>query len=246
MRENGLLASKQAWNAADTLDESRLWNGRSVTDLDERMAVQSVNVITSGWPFKNQSATIGFIPPADTLDQIAQRLAVGNLGWMEAHQQAINFYRQRGDLASVEREYKTVLSMYPHIIQQYMDLAALYFQQKRFDEMKDILLRSLQVVPTLPAYSALGNILLDKGDPGGALTYFEKMDTFVQNPDEKLQNGYRISYAYARAGEFRKAKDRLAEVLRIKPDFQPALQLLTEINRQMDRKEAATKTPTPQ
>ena len=246
MRENSLLAARQEWNAADTLDEDDLWKERFVTDLDERMAIQSVNVITSGWPFKSHSATIGFIPPTDTLNQIAQKLAVGKLGWLEAHMQAINYYRQRGDWASIEWEYKTILSLYPHIIQPYLDLAAVYFQQERFDDMKTLLLRSLQVVPTLPAYSALGNILLDKDDPVGALKYFEKMDTFVQNPSEKLQNGYRISVAYARAGEYQKAKERLVEVLRLKPDFQPALQLLTEINRRMEERKSTPTMRTPQ
>lgn len=232
MRESGLLATRQEWNSADTLNEEDLWKNRCVTDLDEQMAVQSVKVITSGWPFKTQSATIEFIPLTDTLNWIAQSLAVGKLGWLDAHMQAISFYRQQGNWTNAEWEYKTIVTMYPHLIEPYLNLASIYFQQRRFDEMKTILLHSLQIEPTLQACSALGHIMLDKGDPVGALKYFEKMDSFVQDPNEKLQNGYVISIAYVKAGEFQKAKARLNEILRISPDFQPALKLLTDINKQ--------------
>ena len=245
MRENGLLASQNEWSSADTISDDALWDKRLVTDLDERMATQSVNVITSGWPFKNQSATIGFIEPTDTLNRIAQSLATGKLGWMEAHMQAADFYRQRGDWAHVEWEYKTVLSMYPHIVQLYLDLASLYFQTRRLDDMKSILLRSLQVAPTLQAYNALGHIMLDKGDPRGALSYFEKMDEFYQTPDERVQYGYTIGYAYARAGEIPRAQQRLTEILKAKPNFQPAQKLLADINKQLEQKKSTAMPANP-
>jgi tetratricopeptide (TPR) repeat protein len=236
MRASGLFATRQEWNSADTLNEEELWKNRYVTDLDEQMAIQSIKVITSGWPFKTQSATIEFIPPTDSLDWIAQSLAVGKLGWMDAHMQAISYYRQRGNWTNVEWEYKTIVNMYPHLIEPYLNLASMYFQQRRFDEMKTILLRSLIIEPTLQAYKALGHIMLDKGDPVDALKYFEKMDNFVQDPNEKLQNGYVISFAYAKAGEFQKSKARLTAILKTRPDFQPALQLLTDINKQPEKK----------
>jgi tetratricopeptide (TPR) repeat protein len=234
MHENGLLATRQEWDSRDTANEDELWNKRFVTDLDELMARQSIRVITSGWPFKEQSATIEFIPPTDTLNHLAQMLAIGKLGWLEAHVEAVQYYRQREDWKNVEREYKTVISMYPHVIQPYMELASVYFKLKQLDDMKSVLLQSLQVVPTLPAYTALGHIMLDKGDPIGALKYLVKADDFYQNPTEKLQNDYTISIAYLRAGDFQKAKQRLAALLRTKPDYQPALQLLADINRQAE------------
>jgi len=236
MHNNGLLASRQEWNFADTINDNALWGNRAVTDLDEQTGIQSVKVISSGWPFKKQSASVELVPSTDTLNQIAQNLAIGKLGWMDAHLQAISFYRRREDWTNVQREYKTIIDLYPHIIDLYMDLAAVDFNQLRFDAMKEILLRSLKISPTLAAYSALGNIMLDKGDPAGALKYFDQMDNFPQNPNERLQNGFRMSFAYAEAGQSEKAKALLNELLRIKPDFSPALQLLTNIDKQLEKK----------
>jgi tetratricopeptide (TPR) repeat protein len=236
MREHGLLASQHEWMVADTLNEGKLWQSRCVTDLDELMGIQSVNVVTSGWPFKTQSPTIEYIDPNDTLKQIAQSLATGKLGWMDAHMLAIDFYRQRNDWLKVEQEYKTLINMYPHTVGLYMQLAKVYFDNRRFDDMKIILLRSLQIYPTLLAYHALGNIMMDKDDPVSALKYFEKTDDFVQTPDEKLQNEYTMSTAYIRAGELQKARARLLHILNEKPNFEPALRLLNMVNDQIEMK----------
>jgi tetratricopeptide (TPR) repeat protein len=186
MRTRGLLATQQEWKSADTLNEKNLWQNRCATDLDEQMGIQSVKVVTSGWPFKHQAPTIEYISPADTLNQSAQLLAIGKTGWMDAHLLAIDFYRQRGDWTRVEQEYITIIDRYPHVIDLYMQLAKVYFDRRQFDDMKIILLRSLQIYPTLLAYQSLGNIMMDKGDPVSALKYFEKMDNFLQDPDEKL------------------------------------------------------------
>jgi tetratricopeptide (TPR) repeat protein len=100
---------------------------------------------------------------------------------MDAHLLAIDFYRQRGDWTRVEQEYITIIDRYPHVIDLYMQLAKVYFDRRQFDDMKIILLRSLQIYPTLLAYQSLGNIMMDKGDPVMALKYFEKMDDFLQD-----------------------------------------------------------------
>jgi predicted Zn-dependent protease len=68
------------------------------------------------------------------------------------------------------------------------------------------------------------------------LRYYEKVDDFYQSPKERIQNGYAISFAYAKAGEFEKAKARLQGLLKMVPDFQPAQQLLMEVNRDLGKK----------
>ncbi|MBX2993083.1 MAG: hypothetical protein KF749_18175, partial [Bacteroidetes bacterium] len=50
MRENGLLASADDWTARDTISDSWLWEARSLTEIDERIARRRTEVLTSGWP----------------------------------------------------------------------------------------------------------------------------------------------------------------------------------------------------
>ena len=167
------------------------------------------------------------------LGRIAQREASGELDWRKAHEEAIHFYQRQGDTEKLEREYKALLSQVPLDLDIYIDLARVYLQEKNFDAMIVILIRSIEVHPTIQAYRTLGDVLLlQKGDPNGSLRYYEKVDDFYQSPKEKVQNGYAISFAYAKAGEFEKAKARLQGLLTMVPDFQPAQQLLMEVNRE--------------
>jgi tetratricopeptide (TPR) repeat protein len=236
MRDHGLLAARQEWNSVDTVNDDKLWEERSVTELDDRIAARHTEILTSGWPFKEQATASDVIPDTTMLGGIAQKEATGELDWRKAHAEVISFYKRQKDLNRLEREYKALLSQVPLDLELYIDLARVYFQEKRFDEMTNILLRSIEIYPTIQAYRTLGDVLLlQKGDPIGSLRYYEKVDGFYQSPTEKLQNGYAISFAYARAGEFQKAKARLQELLKATPDFQPARQLLIEVNKEQEK-----------
>jgi tetratricopeptide (TPR) repeat protein len=121
-----------------------------------------------------------------------------------------------------------------------MQLARVYFDQRLFEDMKTVLLRSLKIYPTLLAYRSLGNIMMDKGDLASALNYFERVNDFLRSPEEKLQDEFILCYAYARAGEQLKAKNRLLQILNEKPDFEPALQLLANVNKQIESRQRPT------
>ncbi|MBF8248073.1 MAG: hypothetical protein HW374_873 [Bacteroidetes bacterium] len=216
------------------MNENRLWKNRCVTDLDERVAARRTEVLTSGWPFKDQFPTVDPIPATDTLGQIAEKATEGQLDWKSAHKSAISFYTRRGDRQSVEREYMAISNQIPLDPEPYMELARMYFEQQRFSEMEAVLLASLKVEPTIQAYRTLGDMALQKGDAPAALSFYEKMDRFTQSTAERIQNGYMTSIAYARTKQFEKAKERLLQVLKLRPDYQPAIQLLIEVNKQSE------------
>ena len=231
MREHQLMASAGEWNVADTLNEDRLWNARNVTLLDDRAAARSVEILTSAWPFRGEAVSPPEIPPGDTLGRIAGELATGHIDWNKAHEQAIAFYEHRGDLAGEAAEYEAMISEIPLDLQLYLDLAKVYFRAKRFDALAGTLLRSLDIYPTLQAYRTLGDVfLLQQGDPAGSLKYYERMGDFAQSPQERLQNDFALCYAYAKAGEIAKAKERLQGMLAVHPGFAPAQELLRELN----------------
>ena len=237
MRRHGLLATQQEWSSNDTINDDKLWEERSVTELDERMAARHKEILTSGWPFKEGAIAPYAVPDTTVLGRIAQKEASGELDWRKAHEEVIRFYQRQGDRNELEREYKALLSQIPLDLDLYIDLARVYFQGKNFDAMINILNRSIEIYPTIQAYRTLGDVLLlQKGDPIGSLRYYEKVDDFYQSPKERIQNGYAISFAYAKAGEFEKAKARLQGLLKIVPDFQPAQQLLMEVNRDLGKK----------
>lgn len=230
MRGHGLLGTRREWLAFDTLNENRLWEDRSVTVLDERIAMYNTTILTSGWPFKNQMPSDIVVPTEDTLGQIARKVAINKLDWTGAHEEAINFYRRRGDLGDVEREYKVILSEFPLDLELYLDLAKVYLAENRLDKMEATMKGSLDVYPTIQAYRTLGDIMMQRGDAADAAKYYENMDNFRQDSQEKIRNSMALSYAYVKCREFQKAKERLVEILSTAPDFKPAAELLRFVN----------------
>lgn len=230
MQRHGLLESKNAWAAADTISDVRLWQERRVTDIDERMSRYSIDWLVSGWPFKDQQPSLVSVSPTDTLDWIAEEAVAGKISWTEAHLLAVEFFQKKGDLTEVGRIYSSLLSVAPLDLTLHTELANVYLRENLFGKAEKVMLQSVEIYPTLQAYRTLGDIMMRQSNPDSALTFYEKMYDFTQSPEESLQNGIAISYAYARAGQYQAARLRLSQMLEIAPNFQPAKRLLDDVN----------------
>lgn len=230
MHREGLLASPQVWAAADTISDSDLWQDRCVTGIDERMSRYSIDFLTSGWPFREQQPHLTAVPPADTLDWIAEEAVAGKISWTGAHMLAIDFFGKRGDWTEVGRIYRSLLTVAPLDLTLHADLANVYLREDRFESAAKVMLHSIEVYPTLEAYRTLGDIMMRLSNPDSAVTFYEKTYDFAQTPEQRLQNGMVMSYAYARAGHYQAARSHVLEILEENPNFQPARKLLDDIN----------------
>lgn len=235
MRAHSLLAPPGEWNSADTVSDETIWGMRRVTELDERIAREGIKFLTSSWPFKDQPPTVVPVSSEDTLGTIAQDAAVAGLDWARAHKDAIIYYERRGDFRHAEEEYGAILSVYPMDLQLYMNLARLYLRTRRLDEVQAVMLRSLRIYPTLEAYRTLGDLQMQKGNPEGALSYYEKLDGFRQTSSDRIQNDMALSYAYFRAGRFQDARSRLLNILAADPGLRSARQLLQLVDSGIER-----------
>jgi tetratricopeptide (TPR) repeat protein len=111
----------------------------------------------------------------------------------------------------------------------WLTLAKLYVDQARHEEARRTLEGSLRVKPTILAYRALGDIALQAGRASDAAAMYRKTFMFPQSPAEQVQNGYLLSLALSRSGQADEAAGELLKVLAIRPDFQPAAELLGKI-----------------
>jgi tetratricopeptide (TPR) repeat protein len=229
MRTHGLLASAQEWAAADTVSDTVLWNERSVTELDERTAERRTAVLMSGWPFKDQFPIVDAVQESDTLGQIMENVTRARWNWLRGHEAAANYYIDRNQPALAEREYKTILNQIPTDTKTYLQLAHLYLQEKRMEEMRATLLASLKQEETILAYRALGDYAMQRKSAQEAITYYEKIIRFPQSPGEQVENGYLLALACYHAGQIDRSRAEALRVLKIKPDFQPAAELLVQL-----------------
>jgi tetratricopeptide (TPR) repeat protein len=230
MRAHSLLADADEWAQRDTVSNERLWNERNVTELDERLANRRTEVLTSGWPFQAHVPIVDPVAPNDTLGEITEQVSRGKWDWKQAHEATAEYYLLRHDLSSAEREYKVIVDQLPLIdVQDYLRLAKVLLDQNKIGEMREALIGSLALEPTILAYRALGDVALQSNRPSEAIPYYEKVAGFTQSPAEQVENGYLLGLALYRAGIADKAKKQMLHVLKIKPDFQPAIEILSRL-----------------
>lgn len=230
MRQHAFLAAIEEWNRCDTLPDDVYWNYRNITTIDERIAMRRTDVLTAGWPFKDQVPIVDPVNTKDTLGQIAEMVTHAQMDWREAHLAAADYYTARRDTANLEREFRVLINQLPFEIKSYLQLAHLLLGQGQLEEVRDILLKSLGVTKTILAYRALGDIAMHRGKPAEAISYYENTFIFNQSPHERIENGYLLALAYFQAGKQDESKAQLLKVLKINPAYQAAVELLAKIN----------------
>ncbi|MBM2841334.1 MAG: hypothetical protein HW412_1862 [Bacteroidetes bacterium] len=229
LREHRFIASAEEWNSRDTVDDESLWQNRNITEIDEVIAKRRTDILTSGWPFQAQTPTVDPVATHDTLGHIAEEVTRARWTWERAHTEAADYYLGRGETDKAAKEYQTLIRMIPVEVDIHLKLAKLYLEQKNYEATRLQLLASLEVEKTILAYRALGDIYMNMNRPKEAVGFYEKTFTFEQSPAERVDNGYLLALAYARANMPDRSATQLLQVLNIKPDYQPAVKLLSEI-----------------
>jgi Tetratricopeptide repeat len=231
MREMGVPASEQEWRERDTIPDDILWEERSLTSLDERIADRRTQILTSGWPFQSQFPTVAPADEHDTLAIIVEHVTRGEWNWKQAHEAAADYHLTRGEIADAAKEFEVIINQLPRYdVQSYLRLARLDLFLNRPEAAREQLLASVSIEPTILAYRALGDLALQSNHPAEAAPYYEKMSSFPQSASEKAENDYLLGLAYAESGQKERAIAQIVRVLNINPDFRPAIELLTRLN----------------
>ena len=230
LRSHQFIAGAADWAACDTISDDVLWRNRNVTPIDEVIARRRTEILTSGWPFRAGIPLVDAVAPDDTLGHIAEQVTRARWTWDRAHSEAADYYLSRGEVDKAIKEYKTMINMIPVGVAIHLKLARLFLDKKDYESTRLELLASLNVEKTILACRALGDIYLNENQPREATRYYEQTLTFDQTPRERVENGYLLALAYSRGNMREKATNQLLQVLNIKPDYQPAVKLLSEIN----------------
>ncbi len=227
MREHDLLATSEEWARRDTLTDDFLWEQRHQTAVDEFMAARKIELLTAGWPFRNQSQAVASIPETDTLRFIAEQAVHNRIGWVTAHERAAEYYLRRGEHTNVAKEFETIINQLPLNVDAYLTLARLYFDQKAFTKAETVLLNSLQVEQTPVAYRGLGDVYLKQGNAEPAIRYYEALARFPENPATAPENAYMLALAYLVSEKPESALRLLEQTVVRYPAYAPAKELLT-------------------
>lgn len=230
MRNAGLLASSEEWNRADTISDSNHWESRAITDLDIYAASKRIETLTSDWPFRRPIVPASKeIPPG--IRTIAGNLLAGDATWEQTHVSAAEFYEQSGDFVNSAREYRALVSQFPMNVSPYLRLASVYHRIGNMEKAQEALRRSLNIEMTYFALVSLGSREIEQANNAEALRHIELALQYAANNSELTNALYLQALAQSRIGKRSEAIATLQRVLRIEPGFQPANQLLRQLNK---------------
>ncbi|HUI64338.1 MAG TPA: tetratricopeptide repeat protein [Bacteroidota bacterium] len=225
IRALGLIASADEWAHRDTVADRRLWEERTVTDLDERIALERTARLTSSYPFTERSLSVPGTFPKDSIQVFAHQVVNGVWGSGDAHFAAAAYYEKRGDLVEAEREYRTIISLDSLEVRSYLGLARLYVQQNRFVEATKMLSASLQVEPTGAAYALLADMNFNRGENASAATLYEEAVSLISVPQEQASLWFHLALAELRLHDRKKAEEALQKALNASPQDEQSLAL---------------------
>lgn len=229
IRHIGGIADEEQWARCDTVGDRTLWNERTVTDVDERIALERTARVTSTYPFTAPSLSVPAAFPQDSLQTLVLRVIDGQWGAGDAHVAAAEYYTRRGQLQEAEREYSTLIFLDSLEVGSYLGLARLYFQQGRLEEASRVVSTSLHVEPTGMAYAMLGDIALETGNNESAATAYEEALPLLSAPEEQASVLYQQALAELAMRHRDKARRDLERALAASPQHELSLTLLREL-----------------
>lgn len=231
MREHELLASREEWTAADTIEDGMLWNRRPLTEVDEVAAQIRLERLTTGWPFTNGESPHSAIHADQTpLYRIALNLINGNATWEETHVAAAEHFERIGELAKSKKEYQCLINQLPYNVSAYLILGQMFSREGNLTAAEDVLVRSLAIEPTYHGNRMLGEVQMRLNRTGNALTYLRQAYALSQTPDQRTSAGYLLATATFRMGNSGEAAGVLQDILRINPTLKDARSLLNAIS----------------
>ncbi|MDZ7289182.1 MAG: tetratricopeptide repeat protein [candidate division KSB1 bacterium] len=237
MYENDCVAPKSQWDLSRNLPDELYWQNAPITPLDDGIAQMRTEIMRKSWPFQQQELPDSLRIPklATPIDTIAYYHIGDRIDWATAHQKVAEYLVRHGQYETAKNEYKAILGVEPDNLNAHLGIAELYFLQKQFEGATEWLKAALKLHPESPYPPArLGLVALAKNDNESAINYFEHASVLQEASkampeNEFLQVRFHLAAAYAFAGERLKAKNILQEILKQKPAYAEAQELLNQL-----------------
>jgi tetratricopeptide (TPR) repeat protein len=136
-------------------------------------------------------------------------------------------YGRLGQLDLAERHYREAIKLFPDYPEAHNNLGNVLTRQKHYGEAIEEFKVTLKLSPEdASAHNNLGRALAEQGNAMEALTHFSEAARLDTNYVEAQFN---LASAYMTVGLTNEAVKQLNAVLRLRPDFPPAMQLLSRL-----------------
>lgn len=147
----------------------------------------------------------------------------------EGHFNLAVAYGRAGQLPLAERHYREALKLFADYPEAHNNLGNILTRQKRYAEAIEEFKTTLKLAPeNASAHNNLGRSFAEQGSAADALTHFTEAARLDTN---YVEAHFNLASTYLSVGRTNDAVAKLNTVLRIRPDFPPAVQLLSRLQK---------------
>jgi lysophospholipase L1-like esterase len=210
------------------LDWTSLEREVGLTDFDERVALHTINTITTRWPFvpkERQRDYRAEYHPSDTMDSLAFAVSRG-ASWAKAKLELAQSYYARGEFDSAAAEFRGLAVDAPLFSEPRVLLAdALAAAGRQTEAMPE--LRSAIAAGASPRiFDQLGQRAIRRKAYREAVVWFTEGASVEPGNADML---YKLSLAYGMAGDVPKAREAAGRLWRIAPAYPGLREWLSQL-----------------
>jgi tetratricopeptide (TPR) repeat protein/lysophospholipase L1-like esterase len=197
------------------------------TELDSLVGKYTVGILTSGWPFQSLESTLSekyrkTHKPESLVDSLAFAVTTSpSLKINEAHQILAEYYLNRREYFKAFEEYYSDVEFDPYQVNYYNSAIHCLTLLQDFPMALKLINTSLGLKETFYANYIKGEILFLKADYLASIKALDRAYELDNSIGARLQILISLHKVYYYSANQYKANEILAEIRKIKPDFQP-------------------------
>ena len=199
------------------------------TPLDSAYAALRIRILKGGWPFQPKAApnrALVDYHPASKAESLAVRVWEDKLDLERGHVQMAEYFEHRREHQKAYQEYNALICATPMNSSPYLRAANMLILLQRFPEALQLLRAGQKLEETPFGNKWIGQILLNEGKIKEGLPYLEKA---VQLAPQDVEILFNLSGGYALDAQYQKARELLARLDQINPNFPGAADLKRQL-----------------
>jgi tetratricopeptide (TPR) repeat protein len=236
IKSNGILVESTQWRTTPEIGDDEQLHRSAVTAFDSLVGAIKVKILTHSWPFAEASVPFEFTPTARR-DSIVYDYIRGKRFWSDARYALAEAYARarRYDLA--RDECLAVAKVASYSFEPLLRVADYYDAEGLSEQAKQTYRASYERQENPFARLKLAVLLLQGENPRGAIAQIDRALELDRSGNTRLKADatagarYLLGVAYAKLGEFSRARQELEHALLIRPDDPEAKDLLSQIDR---------------
>jgi tetratricopeptide (TPR) repeat protein len=229
MQRHGFISTH--WDSSRIKPASFYRENWGFTELDRAYTDLRVRILKGNWPFQPKAAPNRALidyHPATKAESLAVDIVTDKTNLEHAHVALAEYYERQRQFEKAFQEYNSLICATPYNVSAYLSAANALVNLQQYHRALPILYSSLKLEDTAFANKWIGQIYLNDGKTKEALPYLEKSLKMVPDDAQLL---YNLSGAYALDAQYQKARETLARLEKIRPNFPGAADLKQQLDR---------------